>query len=78
MTSRRHTADSITDDDLDALYENATKGWRRGDGWKARAERAEAALAEVLAVAEVIEANGIKWAADSMRRAATIEESTNK
>jgi hypothetical protein len=37
-----------------------------------RAERAEAALREVLAVAEVIDANGIKWAADSIRRAATL------
>lgn len=36
---------------------------------RARAERAEAALVEVLAVAEVIEANGIKWAADSVRDA---------
>lgn len=34
-----------------------------------RAERAEAALVEVLAVAEVIEANGVQWAADSVRRA---------
>lgn len=41
---RRHTADSITDDDLDALYENANKGWRRGDEWKTRAEAAEAAI----------------------------------
>lgn len=31
---------------------------------------AEAALAEVIAVAEVIDANGIQWAADSIRRAA--------
>lgn len=45
MTSRRHTADSITDDDLDALYENANKGWRRGDEWKERALKAEAAIA---------------------------------
>lgn len=37
---------------------------------QARAERAEAALVQVLAVAEVIEANGIQWAADSVRRAA--------
>jgi hypothetical protein len=41
-----------------------------------RAERAEAALREVLAVAEVIETNGVKWAADSIRRAAQPEEST--
>jgi hypothetical protein len=41
---RRHTANSITDDDLDALYENANKGWRRGDEWKKRALAAEAAV----------------------------------
>jgi len=44
MTRKRHTADSITDDELDALYENANEGWRRGDRWKQRAEAAEAAL----------------------------------
>lgn len=72
--TKRHTADSITDDALDALYENANRGWRRGDAWKARAEQAEAALSAVVGVAEVIEANGIKWAADSVRRAAQTEE----
>lgn len=41
-----------------------------------RAEQAEAALHQVLYVAEVIDANGIKWAADSIRRAATTKEST--
>ncbi|MFF4791884.1 hypothetical protein ACFY2M_19445 [Streptomyces sp. NPDC001276] len=43
------------------------------DDWeqqRQRADTAEAALREVLAVAEVIDANGIKWAADSIRRAA--------
>ena len=34
-----------------------------------RADQAEAALRQVLGVAEVIEANGIGWAADSVRRA---------
>lgn len=43
MTAR-YTADSITDDALDALYENANRGWRRGDEWKARAVKAEAAI----------------------------------
>jgi hypothetical protein len=45
---------------------------------QARAERAEAALVQVLAVAEVIEANGITWAADSVRKAVrtAIEEPT--
>lgn len=74
--TRRHTASTITDDALDKLYDNASRGWRRGDRWKKRAERAEAALAEVLAVAEVIEANGSKWAADSVRRAAQTEENS--
>lgn len=74
--TRRHTASTITDDALDKLYDNASRGWRRGDRWKGRAERAEAALAEVLAVAEVIEANGSKWAADSVRRAAQTEENS--
>lgn len=74
--TRRHTASTITDDALDALYENASKGWRRGDRWKARAEAAEAALRQVLGVAEVIEANGVKWAADSVRRAAQTEENS--
>ncbi|GAB2732604.1 hypothetical protein [Streptomyces bullii] len=73
---KRYTADTITDDALDRLYENASRGWRRGDRWKARAKQAEAALTQVLAVAEVIEANGIKWAADSVRRAAQTEESS--
>lgn len=49
MSQQRHTADSITDDALDALYENANKGWRRGDEWKARAERAEATLERLTA-----------------------------
>jgi hypothetical protein len=76
MSQRRHTASSINDDDLDELYENANRGWRRGDEWKARAEAAEAALRLVMGVAEVIEANGIKWAADSVRRAAQTEDGT--
>jgi hypothetical protein len=42
--TKRYTASDITDDALDALYENANRGWRRGDEWKARAEKAEAAL----------------------------------
>lgn len=53
MSDRRHTADSITDDALDALYENANRAWRRGDDWKAKAiemeadrDRADRALAQ--------------------------------
>lgn len=44
MSKRRHTASTITDDDLEELYDNASRGWRRGDRWKARALAAEAAL----------------------------------
>lgn len=44
---KRHTASSITDDALDALYANANEGWRRGDRWKKRAEVAEAAVERV-------------------------------
>lgn len=44
MSKRRHTADSITDDALDKLYQNANRGWRRGDEWKKRALAAEAAV----------------------------------
>lgn len=78
MTPKRHTASTITDDALDALYDNANRGWRRGDEWKQRALAAEAALTNVLYVAEVIEANGVKWAADSVRRAAQHEENISK
>ncbi|MGA5668993.1 hypothetical protein ACPCTG_26360 [Streptomyces pseudogriseolus] len=44
MTPKRHTASTITDDALDALYDNANRGWRRGDEWKQRALAAEAAV----------------------------------
>ncbi|MDX3520748.1 helix-turn-helix transcriptional regulator [Streptomyces scabiei] len=44
------------------------------DRERQRAEEAEAALQRVLAVAEVIDANGIGWAADSVRRAAEAPE----
>lgn len=42
--TKRHTASTITDDALDALYENANEGWRRGDRWKERALAAETAV----------------------------------
>lgn len=42
--TRRYTADSITDDALDELYDNANRAWRRGDRWKERAIAAEAAV----------------------------------
>lgn len=48
------------------------------DALRDRLERAEGALVQVLAVAEVIEANGIGWAAESVRNAVrtAIEEPT--
>ncbi|MGW0942930.1 hypothetical protein ACWD4O_10310 [Streptomyces sp. NPDC002623] len=56
MTAPRHTADSITDDALDELYANASKGWRRGDDWKARAVAAEAAVARLTAWCDELDA----------------------
>lgn len=49
MKGRRYTASDIDDDALDALYENANRGWRRGDEWKAKALTAEAAIARLTA-----------------------------
>lgn len=46
---KRYTASTITDDTLDALYENATEGWRRGDRWKERAVAAEEEREQLLA-----------------------------
>jgi hypothetical protein len=48
------------------------------DALRDRLDRAHRALTQVLAVAEVIEANGIGWAADSIRNAVrtAIEEPT--
>lgn len=48
------------------------------DALRDRLDRANRALIQVLYVAEVIEANGIKWAADSVRKAVrtAIEEPT--
>ncbi|CAM5531156.1 hypothetical protein SALBM135S_00872 [Streptomyces alboniger] len=45
----RYTASTITDNALDALYENATRGWRRGDRWKKRALKAEEEREQLLA-----------------------------
>ncbi|MGR3870955.1 hypothetical protein ACUXZZ_20475 [Streptomyces graminifolii] len=56
MPRRRHTADSITDDDLDALYRNANVAWRRGDRWKERATAAETALARLTAYCDELDA----------------------
>lgn len=48
------------------------------DALRDRLDRANRALIQVLYVAEVIDANGIKWAADSVRNAVrtAIEEPT--
>ncbi|WP_460067345.1 hypothetical protein [Streptomyces sp. YKOK-I1] len=56
MTAKRHTADSITDDALDELYANASKGWRRGDEWKERAVAAAAAVARLTAWCDELDA----------------------
>ena len=55
----RHTADTITDDALDQLYDNASRGWRRGDEWKAKALEGQAAVAAVLGIVSAwcVEAN---------------------
>lgn len=65
MSTRRHTASTITDDALDALYENASRGWRRGDRWKKRALQAEAGLKRVRALAS-------RWAVTELR--ATLDD----
>lgn len=48
------------------------------DALRERLDRANRALIQVLYAAEVIEANGIKWAADSVRNAVrtAVEEPT--
>lgn len=64
--------DRETDELLDAgrKFKAWAEQWQAwGEQQKARADRAESAIAQGLAVAEVIEANGITWAADSIRRA---------
>jgi hypothetical protein len=55
MSAPRYTADSITDDALDELYANASKGWRRGDRWKKRAEELEDALTRIRALAPMLD-----------------------
>lgn len=52
MSKPRYTASTITDDALDKLYENASRGWRRGDQWKERALEAEASADRAAFVAE--------------------------
>jgi len=56
MTAPRYTADTINDDALDELYANASRGWRRGDGWKERAVAAEAAIARLTAWCDELDA----------------------
>ncbi|MBJ6633349.1 hypothetical protein [Streptomyces sp. I5] len=64
MTPKRHTASTITDDALDALYDNANRGWRRGDEWKHRALAAEAALARLTAWCDQLDATARKVTRD--------------
>ncbi|WP_431772210.1 hypothetical protein [Streptomyces cucumeris] len=61
MPLKRYTASTITDDALDTLYANASRGWRRGDRWKAEALEAKSALAEVLRIMSdwCVEANEV-------------------
>ncbi|MEU1805863.1 hypothetical protein [Streptomyces sp. NPDC019937] len=53
MTERpggsRHTADTITDDALDELYNNTSRAWRRGDRWKVKALEVRAERDQLLA-----------------------------
>ncbi|MGA5605946.1 hypothetical protein ACPCUF_33855 [Streptomyces griseoincarnatus] len=64
MTPKRYTASTVTDDALDALYENANEGWRRGDRWKERALAAEAALARLTAWCDQLDATARKLTRD--------------
>lgn len=59
MTKHRHTASTITDDTLDRLYDNASRGWRRGDRWKRRAEEAEAATARAREIVRRLAAHAV-------------------
>ncbi|MFD5670259.1 hypothetical protein ACN6K6_000643 [Streptomyces violaceoruber] len=59
MTAKRYTASSITDDALDALYENATEGWRRGDRWKERAEQSAAAVERARVIVRRLAAHAV-------------------
>ncbi|MFI8988633.1 hypothetical protein ACIG63_27095 [Streptomyces antimycoticus] len=49
MSLKRYTASTITDEALDALYENASRGWRRGDDWKTKVLELQAERDELLA-----------------------------
>ncbi|MFM9681128.1 hypothetical protein [Streptomyces brasiliscabiei] len=64
MTKHRHTASTITDDTLDRLYENASRGWRRGDRWKRRAEKAEAAIERLTRWCDQLDEGARKLAGD--------------
>lgn len=80
--TRRYTASTITDDALDALYDNATKGWRRGDRWKDRAGKAEAAVERARAVhtkyddSEHCQHDGERWPCTTLRALADPEETS--
>lgn len=82
------TADERADKAEAALADMTRKRdeqqWRTGDAQRQtrcqrdRAQQAEARIAQGLAVAEVIDANGFGWAADSIRRALTPTADTPK
>ncbi|MDX3405548.1 hypothetical protein PV708_04820 [Streptomyces sp. ME02-6977A] len=82
MTAKRYTASSITDDALDALYGNASKGWRRGDRWKKRALAAEAAVERALRIhtrgrrTNTCNDCGQEWPCEAARALSTEETST--
>ncbi|MDX3087164.1 hypothetical protein PV620_30135 [Streptomyces sp. ME02-6978a] len=78
MTRDRYTADTITDDALDRLYENANKGWRRGDEWKARAERAEAAVTRARTVARLAREQGLPDNQDLWELAGAVLDATEQ
>ncbi|MFC9949223.1 hypothetical protein ACFVIN_01420 [Streptomyces prasinus] len=72
--SERYTASTITDDALDALYANASKGWRRGDIWKAKAQEIEADRGRLTAELEQARAEAQRQARISDSYIATTKE----
>ncbi|MFJ8603415.1 hypothetical protein ACIREM_32855 [Streptomyces shenzhenensis] len=82
MTETRHTAGSITDDALDVLYENANRGWRRGDRWKRRAKQAAAAIGRARSLhvkyddSDHCQHDGEPWPCPTLRALDNPEEGT--
>ncbi|MEV8396105.1 hypothetical protein ACFVAF_34695 [Streptomyces sp. NPDC057596] len=69
MSPVRYTASTITDDALDELYDNASRGWRRGDAWKQRAQAAEAVIERVRQMTDAWE----QRLPDTIRTATAVE-----